>query len=56
LALQAESYTDSQQPQKALELLDQALTAIDENGERYYTAELHRLKGEAFLGQKEEPC
>jgi predicted ATPase len=49
LALLAQAYGKSGQPQEGLALLDQALAAVDKTGERYYEAELHRLKGELTL-------
>jgi predicted ATPase len=36
-------------PGEALRLLDDALAEIDRSGERYFEAELHRLKGESLL-------
>jgi predicted ATPase len=35
--------------EEALHLLNEALTAVERTGERIYTAELHRLKGELLL-------
>jgi predicted ATPase len=34
---------------EALRLLDDALALVDRGGERYFEAELHRLKGESLL-------
>jgi class 3 adenylate cyclase/tetratricopeptide (TPR) repeat protein len=44
------------QPEAALETLDEALRWLDTVGERFYEAELHRLRGEALrrLGREEE--
>jgi DNA-binding winged helix-turn-helix (wHTH) protein/tetratricopeptide (TPR) repeat protein len=36
---------------QALRLLDEALTLVESTGERFYEAELHRLKGERLLGR-----
>jgi predicted ATPase len=39
---------------KALDLLDEALGLVDENGERCWEAELHRLEGELLLMKEEQ--
>ena len=52
LALLAESYSKTGQMKEGLALLGEALGAIHENGERYYEAELYRLKGELQLAQE----
>jgi class 3 adenylate cyclase/predicted ATPase len=44
-ALSAESA-----PEHALALFAEALARVEQTGERWYEAELHRLKGEALLG------
>lgn len=42
------------QPEAGLATLDETLSFVEETGERYYEAELHRLKGELLLAQGEE--
>ncbi|MGE0821617.1 MAG: AAA family ATPase [Candidatus Binatia bacterium] len=49
LALLAQAHGKSEQPHEGLTLLDQALTIVDTIGERYYEAELYRLRGELTL-------
>jgi predicted ATPase len=49
LALLAEVYGTIGQPEEGLPALAEALTAVDKTGERFYEAELHRLKGELLL-------
>jgi adenylate cyclase len=49
LALLAEMYGHSQQVEKGLHLVDEAFTDMQQTGERYWEAELHRLKGELLL-------
>ena len=51
LALLAEALGKTGQLEEGLRLLDDALSFIDRNGERYYHAELYRLKGELLLRQ-----
>jgi predicted ATPase len=51
LAMVAEAYGKEGQAEEGLEVLDEALGIIDKTEERYYEAELHRLKGELFLQQ-----
>jgi len=46
LALLAEAYGQAGQPEAGLSALDEALTLVEANGERWWEAELHRLKGE----------
>jgi DNA-binding winged helix-turn-helix (wHTH) protein/predicted ATPase len=46
LALLAEAYQAMRQPQEALRLLAEALTISDHTAERWWAAELHRLRGE----------
>jgi predicted ATPase len=50
-ALLAEALHKAGRTGEALHVLEEALTAVDRNGERYYLAELHRLKGELLLHQ-----
>jgi tetratricopeptide (TPR) repeat protein len=49
LGLLAEAEQLASRPGEALRLLDDALAEIDRSGERYFEAELHRLKGESLL-------
>jgi len=49
LALLAEALAKLNRIDEAYALLDEATTIVDNNGERYYEAELYRLKGELLL-------
>ncbi len=49
LALLAKAYGKVGQTEEGLGLLAEALALVDKNGERYYEAELYRLKGELTL-------
>jgi predicted ATPase len=49
LALLAQAHGKSGQTHEGLTLLEQALAAVDKTGERYYEAELYRLRGELTL-------
>jgi class 3 adenylate cyclase/predicted ATPase len=51
LAMLAEAYGKVGQAQEGIEVIDEALGIIDKTAERYYEAELYRLKGELFLQQ-----
>ena len=51
LALLAEGYGRSEQPEEGLKILAEALAAVDQSGVRFYEAELYRLKGELLLAQ-----
>jgi transcriptional regulator with AAA-type ATPase domain/predicted ATPase len=51
LALLAEAYGQGGQAEEGLPVLDEALTVADKTGERWWEAELHRLKGELLLKQ-----
>jgi predicted ATPase len=57
LALLAEAYGKGGQAGEGLRVLAEALDVLDKNGERFYEAELYRLKGELLLRQAvpEEP-
>jgi TOMM system kinase/cyclase fusion protein len=57
LALLAEAYGVGRQPAAGLAVLDEALETFHSHGERYYEAELHRLRGELLLqaGVSESP-
>ena len=47
LALLAEAYGKAGQAEEGLDLLAEALAVVDKTGERFYEAELYRLKGRA---------
>src|SRR3989442_5728347 len=49
LALLAEAYGKAGQAEEGLATLAEALTVVDNSGERFYEAELYRLKGELSL-------
>ncbi|MBI3302731.1 MAG: hypothetical protein HYZ72_11755 [Deltaproteobacteria bacterium] len=49
LALPAEAYEKVGRIEEGLTALTEALTVVDKTGERWYEAELHRLKGELSL-------
>ena len=49
LALLAEAYGKQGRAAEGLTVLEEALAAVEQSGERYYEAELHRLKGELLL-------
>ena len=51
LAMQAESYSKIREPDRALTIVDVALATIHITGERWWHAELHRLKGENLLAR-----
>jgi DNA-binding winged helix-turn-helix (wHTH) protein/predicted ATPase len=54
LALLADAYARDGQMAAGLSILEEALVTADEHTERFYAAELHRLKGEFFLQQWRE--
>jgi class 3 adenylate cyclase/predicted ATPase len=49
LSMLAEAHRGLGQPEAGLTALSEALTLVEKTGERYYEAELHRLKGELLL-------
>ncbi len=49
LAMLAEASGLLGQPEEGLAALDEALVLVEQTGERYYAAELHRLRGELLL-------
>jgi DNA-binding SARP family transcriptional activator/predicted ATPase len=51
LALLAEAHASAGQVAEGLSALDEALDHVQATGERYYEAEIHRLKGELLLMQ-----
>jgi len=50
LALLAEAYKRMGQTEDGLRTLREALALVDKTGERFYEADLHRLKGDLLLG------
>jgi hypothetical protein len=54
LALLADAYRWSGQIEAGLGALEEALVTAEQHAERFYEAELHRLKGELFLRQWRE--
>jgi len=54
LALLAEAYGKAGQRDEGLTALAEALALVDKNGERFYEAELHRLKGELLLSRSRD--
>ena len=54
LALLAEAYGKVGQAEEGLTALAEALAVVDKTGERFYEAELYRLKGELTLQQVSE--
>jgi predicted ATPase len=54
LALLAEAYGIMRQPEAGLTVLTEALTHTDTTGERWYEAELYRLKGKLLLQQSSD--
>ncbi|MEY2422182.1 MAG: hypothetical protein QOI95_2249 [Acidimicrobiaceae bacterium] len=55
LALQAETERAAGQPHVALSTVERALQEVDELGERFYAAELHRLRGELVIIVRQAP-
>src|SRR5262249_49732385 len=51
LALLAEAHGIMGQPEAGLSVLTEALTVVDNTGERWYESEIYRLKGELLLQQ-----
>jgi predicted ATPase len=54
LALLAEAYGKGGQAEEGLTVLSEALTAVHKTGERWWEAELYRLKGELLLALSKE--
>ncbi|HEV8715296.1 MAG TPA: hypothetical protein VGX03_21005, partial [Candidatus Binatia bacterium] len=52
LVLRAEAYGKAGQAEDGLAALAEALTVVDTSGERFYEAELYRLKGELLLNDE----
>src|SRR5262249_30175964 len=55
LALLAEAYGKAGQAEEGLATLAEALEVVDNSGERFYEAELYRLKGTLTLQSQEDP-
>ncbi len=49
-----EAYLNTGQVTAGLKVLSEALAFVDRTGERFYEAELYRLKGELLLGQADQ--
>jgi predicted ATPase len=49
LALLAKAHRKAGQPEEGLAVLAEALVLVNKTGERFYEAELHRLKGTLML-------
>ena len=56
LALLLEAHRKAGQTEEGLKVVAQALSEGDETGQRYYEAELYRLKGELLLAQAVNNC
>jgi predicted ATPase len=58
LGLLSEARIKAGQPSEAMKAVDEAITLVETTGERFYSAELHRLRGELLaqvsIGQCEE--
>jgi len=54
LALLVEAYRQGGQVEQGLNTIAEALSGVDKTGERFYAAELHRLKGELLLQQSSD--
>jgi len=50
----ADAQAQAGQPEEGLTTLDEALALVEETDERYWEAELYRLKGELLLMQGDE--
>ena len=55
LALLAEAYLNGGQAEEGLRVITEALTAVNDRGERCYEAELYRLQGELLLARPAMP-
>jgi predicted ATPase len=54
LALVAEAYGRDRRYDEGLAMVEEALISVDQSEERYWEAEIHRLKGEALLARSAE--
>jgi DNA-binding SARP family transcriptional activator/predicted ATPase len=55
LAMLAEAYGSTKQPEQGLRLLDQAWAHVEASGERVFEPELHRFQGELLYMQGTDP-
>lgn len=55
LAMLAESYAKAGDPRRALQALAQAQDFVEEKDERFWEAELYRLKGEIYRNEGRDP-
>jgi DNA-binding winged helix-turn-helix (wHTH) protein/predicted ATPase len=55
LVLAAEAHLKSGRPELGLAAIEQARAAVDETGERFCEAEIHRLRGELLLASPDRP-
>ena len=53
LAILADACTKAQRFEDAHKALDEALSIVEQNDERFHEAELHRLKGELYLAESD---
>ncbi len=51
LAMMAEALGKAGQLEEGLAMLEESLSCVEKTGERFYEAEIHRLKGELLLAQ-----
>ena len=49
LTLLAEAYQSIERPEDGLTMLEEALAHVEKRGERFWEAEIYRLKGELLL-------
>jgi hypothetical protein len=56
LGLRAEPHVENMQPGEAIRCLDGALARVDRLAERWFEAELYRLKGDALLAVSPKHC
>jgi predicted ATPase len=54
LTLLAEAYRESEQVEDGLNVLLEAIALVEDTGERYWEAEIYRLKGELLLQQSKD--
>lgn len=54
LALLAEAYAKAGQSEEGLTVMAEAMAGVRQRGDRFYEAELHRLKGELLLALSAE--
>ncbi|MBI2468969.1 MAG: AAA family ATPase, partial [Candidatus Rokubacteria bacterium] len=54
LGLLAETLATARQPEAAVDVVAEALAAVETSGERFYAAELHRLRGELLFATRHD--